>query len=291
MSRPNPAPPRRAEPASHDLSVVVDAIDKRQDQFVSLLGSPEAVARFRTVALHAVSSRPDLLRCDPLSIVEAIREAASLDLEPTGVLGEAWLVPYKGMARLRIGWQGYLKLIRRTGMVAAVDCQVVYEHDVFDLQLGTTPGIHHLPALKDRGSYRGAYAWARLNDGTLIIEWLPVEDVAPIQKLAAADSLAWSSFAGEMMRKSAIRRLQKRLPKSSVLEHAIKVEAETEEVPVRVTESPARSAAHAALQARFDQTELASEPSPVPATAAGQQPDAITDEELEELLREESDSQ
>lgn len=266
MTNRYPAPVQRtaAPNQTHDLGAVVEGLDKRQDQFISLLGSPEAVARFRTVALHAVSSRPDLLKCDPLTLIESIREAASLNLEPTGILGEAYLVPYKGMARLRIGWQGYLKLIRRSGLVEAIDTQVVYERDVFDLRLGTDPRIDHVPALKDRGGYRGAYAWARLHQGgALLIEWLPVEDVAPIRKIAAADSLMWTQFAGEGMRKSAIRRLQKRLPKSEMLEHALTVEAATEELPPTMASvSPARQAALAAVNARFDDEPVEGLPSP-----------------------------
>jgi recombination protein RecT len=247
-------------------------MDNRDAQFLALLGSPEAVARFKTVALHAVTSRPDLLRCEKMSIIEAIREAASLDLEPTGVLGEAWLIPYKGMAKLRIGWQGHLKLIRRSGEVASVDCQVVYQNDRFELQLGTDPRIVHEPALKDRGDYRGAYAWARLKSGDLIIEWLPVEDVAPIRKIAAADSLMWDTFPGEGMRKSAIRRLQKRLPKSQHIEQALKVEAEAEEAPAALP-TPARQAARAALEARFGNDD-AGEPEP---ETANQEPEAVAD--------------
>jgi len=250
-----PAPVARQEgQQSADLAVVVKAIDDRTDQFMALLGSPEAVARFRTVALHAVTARPDLLRCQPLTIVEAIREAASLDLEPTGVLGEAWLVPYKGQAKLRIGWRGLLKLIRRSGEIAAVDCQVVYEHDDFEIAYHLTPPFRHIPALKERGGFRGAYAWAKLRTGEFIIEWLPVEDVAPIRKIAAADSLMWESFPGEGMRKSAIRRLSKRLPQSPMLERATIVEGELEEITPQPA-LPARTAAMAALSARFDQAE------------------------------------
>lgn len=246
-----PPPVRRnTETAIATMDQVVQMVDAREDQFRSLLGSEQAVARFRTVALHAVSSRPELLRCDILTIVEAIREAASLDLEPTGILGEAWLIPYKGLVKLRIGWQGHLKLIRKSGEVNSVDCQVVYMNDEFAISLGTSPSIHHVPALKDRGGYRGAYAWARLKTGDLIIEWLPVEDVEPIKKIAAADSLMWTQFPGEGMRKSAIRRLQKRLPKNKLLEDALKIEASSEDLPP-TDAPPAKNAAVAALAARF----------------------------------------
>ena len=261
MVRQLPAPPvkPREDQGSADLPTLALALDARQEQFAALLGSPQAVARFRTVALHAVSSRPDLLECTPLSLIESIREAATLDLEPTGVLGEAWLVPYKRHAKLRIGWQGHLKLIRRSGLVGGVDCQVVYENDDFGVAYEQTPPFWHRPILSgDRGSFRGAYAWAKLLTGEYIFEWLPMADVAPIRKIAAADSLMWNEFPGEGMRKSAVRRLAKRLPKSAHLAHALEIEEETENEtrPTVTVSSPARDAARAALAARFDQSEV-----------------------------------
>jgi len=255
-----------------DLPALSRALESRTDQFSALLGSPEAVARFKTVALHAVSSRPDLLSCNPLSIIEAIRESATLGLEPTGINGEAYLVPYKGQVKLRIGWQGHLKLIRNSGLLRAVGAQVVYENDDFGIAYEGDPPFWHHPLLRgDRGSYRGAYAWARYPDGTWDFEWLPMEDIAPIRKIAAADSLMWNTFPGEGMRKSAIRRLAKRLPKSAHVARALAIEEELENDirPVAQPALPARTAAMAALAARFPDAseEGEAQPAQEPATA------------------------
>lgn len=254
-SVPAPVQPRQA-PGALQLQTVIEELDKREAQFRALLDTPQAVERFRTVAIHAISSKPDLLKCDLLSIIEAVRLAASLNLEPTGSLGEAWLIPYKGHATLRIGWQGYLTLMRRSREVAVVKIQVVYEKDIFRLAYHLSPPYIHEPALSERGSYRGAYAYVKYNNGEEDIEWLPIEDAAPIRKLAAADSLMWSQFPGEAYRKSAVRRLMKRVPKSAKLEEALTIEAEAEDIePVVVT--PARAKALSALNERFptEQTE------------------------------------
>jgi len=287
---PAPVQPRQQDQGALQLTKVIEELDKRSDQFLSLLDTPEAVERFRTVSIHAISSKPDLLRCDLLSIIEAVRLAASLNLEPTGSLGEAWLIPYKGHATLRIGWQGYLLLMRRSGQFAKITCQVVYTNDVFRLAYHESPPYVHVPALANRGSYKGAYAYVKYNNGEEDIEWLPVEDAAPIRKIAAADSLMWNNFPGEAYRKSAIRRLQKRLPKSAKMEEALKVEVEAEDAEP-VVPTPARAKALEALNRHYpEQTEPAtdpvseveqqgSSPSPTPADSADPELGALWERE------------
>lgn len=213
-------------------------LNERDGQLVSLLGSGIPLERFKTVALHALNSNPDLLRCSPLSIVEAIREAAALRLEPTGLLGDAYLVKYGDNARLMPGYRGLMKLARRSGDVVNIDAQVVYASDVFDVQLGTEPRIEHIPLIDgDRGSYRGAYAWARLQTGELVIDWMSYADIEQVRKSSkAAQSGPWVGFWSEMARKTVIRRLMKRLPLTTEADRALELEAEAEhETPKPLT--------------------------------------------------------
>jgi recombination protein RecT len=227
------------------VGTVVSGLNRedRTRQLLSLLGSDEAVERFKTVALHAIVHDTKLREADPLSVIEAVREAATLSLEPTGVLGEAWILPYKGTARLSVGYRGYLKLIRRSRAVSFVDTQIVYMNDRFDIQFGTDPRIVHVPLLygergedgallSDRGSYRGAYAWAELvGTPRPMIEWMTLEDIEQVRKASpsviAGRSSPWDNWYGEMARKSPIRRLAKRLPLDPVAERALAVDDET----------------------------------------------------------------
>ena len=225
------------------VTIVREELDKRETQLLALLGPSIPLERFLTVALHAVNSNPDLARCTPLSIVEAIREAAALRLEPTGLLGDAYLVRYGNKARLMPGYRGLMKLARRSGDVEMIDAQVVYEGDVFDLDLGSEPKITHRPVIDgDRGKYRGAYAWARLRTGELVAEWLSYADIELVRRSSkAADSGPWVTFWGEMARKSALRRLMKHLPLTTDAEHALRIEAEAEqEAPVRADKAKSR---------------------------------------------------
>lgn len=254
------------------MAAVVSQLDARTEQLQSLLGTPGAVERFKTVALHTVVHDTGLRECDTLSIVEAIREAAVLNLEVYGPLGEAWILPQGKTARLSIGYRGLLKLVRQSGGVSFVDAQIVYMQDEFDVEFGTAPRILHRPLVfgerdkatneleQDRGSYRGAYAWAQLVGAPFpLIEWMPLVDIEQVRKASpavrAGKKSPWDTWYSEMARKSPLRRLAKRLPLSALAAQALSYEIETDELsersePVRASSSAPRAAALKALESR-----------------------------------------
>lgn len=265
-----------AEPKDKWASSVFEGLNRedRVQQLTSLLGSSEAAERFKTVALHSVIHGDALRECDPLSVIEAVREAAVLGLEPTGVLGEAWILPYRGVARLQVGYRGYLKLIRQSGQVQFVDAQLVYMNDTFDVEFGTHPRIVHKPLLfgdrdeetgellQDRGNIRGAYSWAQLSGTDVpLIEWMPLVDIEQTRRASPAvranRKTPWDDWYGEMARKAPVRRLAKRLPLNTQAARALAYEEESDKVEQQVysvaatpVASPARSAAVAALGQR-----------------------------------------
>lgn len=231
---PNAGPPpvqNRSLPAVvSKYEEVVEQIGKRHDQFVALLGEKN-VERWQAVALHALAQNKNVLKdCTPFSIIEAIRESAALGLSPTGMLGEGWILPYGDQAKFMPGYRGYLKLLRNSGQIRIADAQLVYMNDDFAVKLGTDPSIHHVPILYgekkegsdneyavDRGDYRGAYAWVRLSSGENVIEWMTFDDLMHVKaKSRAAGNGPWVTDPGEMMRKTPIRRLVKRLPLESM---------------------------------------------------------------------------
>jgi phage RecT family recombinase len=269
------------------MAEVVAQLDHptRLQQLRSLLGSDAAVERFKTVALHSVVHDQPLRNVEPMSIVEAVREAAVLQLDVYGPLGEAWILPYGKTARLSIGYRGLLKLIRRSNQVSFIDAQIVYMQDEFDVEFGTAPRIVHRPLmfgerdaetgayLADRGSYRGAYAWAQLAGAPFpLIEWMPLADIEQVRKASpgvkAGRKTPWDDWYSEMARKSPLRRLSKRLPLDPVAAQALAYESETDEMEHSTQPAtPARSSASRALAALPAGYRTA--PEPTPNVAAG----------------------
>ena len=206
----------------------------RAANLMALLDGQVKEDRFRAVVLHSIARNPSLQRCSLESVLDAIRVSATLQLEPTGILGEGYLIDYGGKAQFEAGYRGLMKLARRSGTVASMDSQVVYNADQFAIQLGTDPRIDHIPSTDsaDRGGFRGVYAWARLNTGELVIEWMTDADVQSVRKSSRAGNgptSPWVAHPGEMYRKTAIKRLMKRLPLGLDAETALAHEAALEQ--------------------------------------------------------------
>lgn len=243
-------------PAGASVEAVQSALmrDDRQQQLVALLGDSIDPDRFRAVVLNTMVRNPDLQLASLESVLDAIRVSATLKLEPTGILGEGYILKYGSTAQFEAGYRGLMKLARRSGQVAAMDAQVVYERDPFDIQLGTEPRIDHRPTVEgDRGGYRGTYAWARLVTGELVIEWMTDADVQAVRRVSrngSGSSSPWVNHYGEMARKTVIKRLMKRLPLGADAEYALRHEAEAEQ---DATQEPVRrpSAAVAAIHQRL----------------------------------------
>lgn len=183
---------------------------------------PALSDRFLAVAFSALAGDDNLLsNATPLSIVQAVKDAASMGLEPSGLDGEGFINVYKGIAAFQPMYRGYLKRIRNSGKVLDVDTQVVYEHDEFRIELGTNPNIVHLPALGERGGYKGAYAWALMPSGLRLIEWMNDTDIRYVRDKFSPSvknnrPSPWDTSYGEMARKTVLRRLSKRLPGEAV---------------------------------------------------------------------------
>ena len=76
---------------------MVALVNGRTEQLGALLGTADNLERFKTVALNAVVNDSNLLECDPASILEAIRDSATMGLEPSGLLGEAVFLGETGL--------------------------------------------------------------------------------------------------------------------------------------------------------------------------------------------------
>lgn len=196
-------------------------------------GDRDLMNRFLAVAFSALASNSDLLaNATPMSIIQSIKDAASLGLEPTGLLGEGAIIRYGDIAQFQPMWRGYLKRIRNSRKVVDIDCQIVFMNDEFDVRLGTEPGVTHVPILvgekddegrptAERGDYRGAYAWALMPSGKYIIEWMTTTDINDVRDKFSRSAKSnkpgpWDTSWSEMARKTVVRRLAKRLPGEAV---------------------------------------------------------------------------
>lgn len=194
---------------------------------------PEALIRFAMRDMDGPRGEA-LRKCSPESIYLGLLACAVTGLEPGALKGEAYLVPFKGEATFMVGYRGIIKMARRSRGVAAIWSNVVYEGDEFEVDLGSANRIVHRPRLGSRGEkIIAAYAIARMANGQDEIELMDDADLDAVKK-AGQGGPAWKDWGDQMMRKSPIRRLGKRLPLNADYYVALALDAATPDEQRRI---------------------------------------------------------
>jgi recombination protein RecT len=105
-----------------DGLIQTDGIKKRFNEVLK-----ERAPQFMSSVLSLSRGNKALESCDPMSVLSAAMIAATLDLPITPSLGQAYIVPYGGVAQFQIGWKGYVQLALRTGKYKLINAVNVKE--------------------------------------------------------------------------------------------------------------------------------------------------------------------
>lgn len=218
------------QPATKRLGTLAALLESKKPQLAQVLPKHLTPERLVKIAISAVSKNPALLNCTPESVYLSVAQAAQLGLEPGGVLGGAYLVPYKSTCQLIVGYRGLIDLARRSGQIASIEAHVVRRGDAFDLEFGLTPKLMHKPKLDGApGEMQFAYAIARLRDGSVQYEVMTKAEIDAIRgRSRSGTSGPWVTDYEEMARKTVLRRLAKYLPLSTELATALDGEEQAE---------------------------------------------------------------
>lgn len=153
-------------------------------------------------------------KCSWRSIVSCIIQMSQIGLVPDNILGQAYLVPFKGEATLIIGYKGMITLAHRAG-INNIYADIIYENEVYDYQRGSNATLTHQPLPPEQRGKRkiAAYAVCTIN-GEKKFELLWASEVESIKAKARAKSMdsPWNTYEEEMWKKSAIRRVLKTAP-------------------------------------------------------------------------------
>lgn len=239
--------PQKA-PAVTALTTLSDLLNKYKEQISMALPRHLTAERMIRVALTAVGRNPLLQQCSASTIAGCVVQASILGLEPDGILGEAYLVPFKNKrlnngrggyeCQLIPGYQGLLKLVRNTGELKMIDVQEVCANDEFDFEKGMDPYLRHKPAVGDRGPVQKIWAGAVLTNGGKQFEVMTLEEIEYHRDKysRAKDSGPWKDSPEWMYKKTVLRKLIKLLPKSAQAQLAVALDERAEVgIPQRFT--------------------------------------------------------
>lgn len=152
-------------------------LDKMKPQIEAALPKHMNADRVARIAMTVFRSNKDFAECEPVSFISSLMTASQLGLE-VGILGQAYLIPYKKTCTFVPGWQGLVDLVSRAGR-ATVWTGAVFEGDEFDYALGDRPYVQHRPGGEDdEKKMTHVYAIGRVNGQ----EW-PIIEVWPVAKV------------------------------------------------------------------------------------------------------------
>ncbi len=189
---------------------------ENSSRFMAALGNDQSkVERWNTLLMMAINRNPDLAECEPGSLVASTLEAAQFGLE-FGPKAHSYLVPYKGKDGKKYcsfmpGWRGLVYAAKQSGETQELRAEAVYEKDEFRYELGMEKQLIHRPALGIRGALVAVYAVVKFTAGGGDFEVMSRDQIDHIKKKSASAEGPWKTDYDEMAKKSAIKRICKRL--------------------------------------------------------------------------------
>jgi phage RecT family recombinase len=224
-------------------------------------------------AYRAAVKNPDILKCTPESIIDAVATVVqsgltigkTIHLVPNrtkvkGEKNEDGSDKYIDLLQAWNDYKGDVELVLRAGAARAVYAHAVYQNEIaqdrFSVTLGTNPDIVHRPFLDStkRGALAGAYAVAVMDAHGRVktVVWLTLADVEKVR----ANSRSWKPGKVAVCPdwyaiKTAFHALCKVLPKSEATAKILAIQErqqlqDAEEIEAEITDaSPATSSAEA----------------------------------------------
>lgn len=204
-------------PAKNRPRSLDSQIRAMESQFA--LAAPRGMEATQLVrdALTCLRQTPALSQCTPQSVLGSLMSCAQLGLRP-GVMGQAYLLPFKGNAQLVIGYQGLVELAHRSGQIKSLIARTVFENDIFEVEYGLEDKLIHKPFMAgEKGKPVAYYAVAKLNSGGHAFFVMSHAEMVTYknQNAKSPNRGPWVDNFEAMAWKTCVRQLAKWLPKST----------------------------------------------------------------------------
>ncbi len=202
-----------------------------QRQITNFFGDEKKALKFLSSVVASVQKNPKLLECSPDSVINSFMTMAQLELMPSDVSGEAYVLPYNdkrlGMiAQFQLGYQGLVTLFYRAG-AKSIHADIVREKDAFSYVNGE---ITHAPDVfaDDRGKAIGAYVIVTLGSGEKIAKVMKAKDILAIgsrfSKSFKSSFTPWNESQDPelwMWKKTVLKQAAKLVPKNEAIFKAV----------------------------------------------------------------------
>lgn len=186
--------------------------------------------RFQSIVLNQVRQTPQLLNCEPLTVIASVLMTAQLGLAPGPPMGESWIIPRRNKGRqeasLQIGYRGLQQLAYRSGMVKRIEAHIVYEGDDFDYEFGVGGWSYHWKPTGEPGrDWTHVFCVAETAMGAEMFAVMSKPEVYAHRDRYVPQwnkgGSAWKDHEPEMARKTVTAALCRQLPMSAEFQSAV----------------------------------------------------------------------
>lgn len=209
--------------ATNKAAGVKQLLETMKPQLAAVLPKHLTPERLIKVVLTAAIKTPQLYECTRESLMQSVMLAAQLGLDCGGALGSAYLVPYKNVCQLIIGYRGMIDLARRSGQIESINARAVFQGDEFVYEFGLNDNLRHVPLVEPTAQgLTHVYCVAKFKDGGYHLEVMTRKEVDAIRSRSKASGNGpWVTDYVEMAKKTVIRRAFKYLPMSVELQQTL----------------------------------------------------------------------
>lgn len=229
-------------------------VGSKMSQISTIVGNDKAKASVFASAIVNMVNDGGLRNCSPESIVNTAMQIVQIGLHPNKLFGQAYVVPYKGVAQLQIGYKGLISLGYRNGWkFRAVS---VYACDRFKQNFGGIKDeIIFDPNYDERDETNASWVFANLKgvlvyavdkQGAEFSEFVSKKKLEQLRTTSPNQnkeglSGTWANWAEEMYKAKAIKHVASRLPINDSLAEALSLEDE----PIRAEQNALKNEAKA----------------------------------------------
>ena len=222
-------------------------VGSKMSQISTIVGNDKAKASVFASAIVNMANDGNLRNCNVESIVNTAMQIVQIGLHPNKLFGQAYVVPYKGVAQLQIGYKGLISLGMKNGW--KFRAVAVYKCDEFEIEFnGLEDKINFKPNYDERSdddgdwvfnNLVGVIVYAKDSGENVFSEFVSKKKLEKLrlksQNQTQKDKLAniWLEWAEEMYKAKALKYVASRLPINDRLAEAVSLEDE----PIRAEQS------------------------------------------------------
>jgi recombination protein RecT len=190
----------------------------------------EQMEQFVTHLSVMAQKDPKFNRANSASLVTGMLACMNLGLLPNTAEQYAYLIPFESPRgsgkydiQFQVGYKGLVELAYRSGSVGKIDAELIFPEDDWSVELGTERKLVHrltLDSLErdrtDTSKMITAYATASVNGkpSFYILTKSEIEKIRTKAVKAVKDDTPWAVWEEEQIKKTAVKRFTKLLPKS-----------------------------------------------------------------------------